>query len=95
MEILSRRTAAPAHRPQGTPLTQIPTEFSSQPEGTELSSFSKLFPRNEKAGMPQTRANNFKIWMKMQKTLKSQSNLKKEEKTLSIMFPDLHCYTKL
>jgi len=58
-------------------------------------SFSKLFPRNEKAGMPQTRANNFKIWMKMQKTLKSQSNLKKEEKTLSIMFPDLHCYTKL
>ena len=39
--------------------------------------------------------NNFKIWMKMQKTLKSQSNPKKEEKTLSIMFPDLHCSTKL
>ena len=27
MEILSQRTAAPPHRPQGTPLTQIPTEF--------------------------------------------------------------------
>ena len=45
-------------------------------------SFSKLFPKNEKAGgMPQTTASNFKHWMKMQKTLKSQSNLKKEEKT--------------
>ena len=45
-------------------------------------SFSKLFPQNEKAGgMPQTTASNFKLWMKMQKTLKSQSNLKKEEKT--------------
>ena len=27
MEILSWRTEAPAHRPQGTPLTRIPTEF--------------------------------------------------------------------
>ena len=35
MEILSQRTAAPAHRPQGTRLTWIPTEFSSNSEGTE------------------------------------------------------------
>ena len=35
MEILSQRIMAPAHRPQGTPLTRIPTEFSSQPEETE------------------------------------------------------------
>ena len=35
MEILSQRTEAPAHRPQGTPLSRIPAGFSSQPEGTE------------------------------------------------------------
>ena len=48
IEILSRRTMAPAYHSQKTPLTWIPTEFSSKPEGTVL----VCIPTNSVRGFP-------------------------------------------